>query len=484
MRLLFVAVEMDPLAKVGGLADVVGSLPIELNRRGQDARIILPFHGTIDRHRFDVERIAAQIPAEPPWEGEEIALWRTRVASVPVYLVENEPFFDRSEVYQDDDAERWAFFTSALLTVAPHLGWTPDVLHLHDWHPALVASRLINRPDHPWAQSATMFTIHNLVFRGDFDPDAAARWRLPEEAFVPPEGVARRDLFNAMAQGILHASVISTVSPTYAEEILTPPFGAGLDPLLRARRDRLHAVLNGIDTEKFDPATDPDLVCNFDVDHLDDRAANKLALQRALDLPIDAKIPLAVMVTRLYDQKGSDIAALAFHDLLRDRNLQFAVLGAGDPAHERLLGQLKERFPRKVALAFRFDSSLAQLFYGGSDFFLMPSRYEPCGLGQMIALRYGSIPIVNRTGGLADTVVDYGLSPGTGTGFVFSGANPHELTHAVERALAVYEDPARWRQIQERAMRADFSWGQSAERYIALYKQARRQHQGSNEGKA
>lgn len=472
MRILFAIVEMSPLAKAGGLADVGGSLPKALTRLGSDVRVILPFHRLIDRTRVELEPLAMGVAVPTPWGNEPVDLWLTQISEVPVVLLENNRFFDRPAIHGGDEVQRWTFYVQATLAAADYLRWAPDLLHLHDWHPALIGTWLQGALGHPWSDLPLVYTIHNLAFRGDFDPIVVRRWRLPEQAFQPPAGVAQRSLYNSMAQGILHADVVSTVSETYAKEILTPDFGAGLDPLLKTREDRLYGILNGIDYEVFNPATDPHLAARFDVGHLDRRVTNKSVLQQFVGLPTNPSIPLAGVVARLYYQKGIDILVAAFERLLAEQPLQLVVLGTGDEAHEQLLAELATRFPDKVALIFRFDEPLAQLIYGGCDFFLMPSRYEPCGLGQMIAMRYGAVPIVRRTGGLADTVEDCTRSPSTGTGFVFEEATGQALRHAVMRAIAAFEDPERWRRIQQCVMCQDFSWNQTAGKYLTLYERA------------
>jgi len=482
LPVLITAVEMSPLAKVGGLADVIGALPRALRRLGVDARVALPLHRVIDRETLHLRPLAA-VPVLTP-DGPSIArLLQTSLRDVPLYLVESEAFFGRSRIYgEKDDLERWLYFCDALLAAAPRLpphrgsaeGWQPRVLHLNEWHTAFLGSRLLAAPSHPWASCARVYTIHNLALQGPFDQAFSRRHGLPLAALMaPPDLNLEADIaFSGMAQGILWSDVVSTVSPTYAREIQTPEFGAGLDGLLSSRRERLTAVLNGLDYEIFDPARDPHIPTNYNVDTLDRRVENKKALQERVGLPVQPQVPLAGMVSRLYDQKGSDLVALAFQRLLVERDPQLVVLGTGDPAHERMLSDLRHAFPQKMALVLDFDEALAQLIYAGCDFFLMPSRFEPCGLGQLIALRYGAVPVVRRTGGLADTVQNCDLHLSSGTGFTFEAATTQELEHAVERALAAYEDPAAWRRLQMRGMSQDFSWDRAAGLYRDMYKRA------------
>ena len=476
LPVLIVAVEMSPLAKVGGLADVVGALPHALRRIGLDARVAMPLHGVVDRGAHAL-RLLAEAPVPTP-DGPRMArLFETSLREVPVYLVENEAFFGRPRVYgEEDDLERWLYFCDALLAAAPRLGsaegWRPAVLHLHDWHAAFVGSRLLAATSHPWASCARVYTIHNLALQGPFDQAFGRRHGLSLAALMAPAGLEPDVAFSGMAQGILWSDVVSTVSPTYAREIQTPEFGAGLDALLRDRGDRLTAALNGIDYEVFDPSHDPRIAANFDAETLDRRAANKQALQERAGLPARPEAPLAGMVSRLYDQKGSDLVALAFRRLLAERDLQLVVLGTGDPVHEKMLSDLQAAFPDKAAVVLRFDETLAQLIYAGCDFFLMPSRFEPCGLGQLMALRYGAVPVVRRTGGLADTVQDCDPQLKAGTGFTFEEANAQDLERAIKRALAAYDDQAGWRSLQIRGMRQDVSWDRAAGLYREMYERA------------
>jgi len=467
LNILFAIVEMSPLVKVGGLADVAGSLPRALRGRGADVRVAMPLHGAIDRAALDATVLADAVPAAWLRREERVRLWQTGVRDVPVYLIENERYFGRPQVYgYDDDVERMLFYCDALLACAPHLGFRPDVIHAHDWHAALLLSRLAAAPDHAWGGAGRVYTIHNLALRGDFDGVFAANHGLRDEELRPPDGLPSGIAYSAMAQGILHTGCVTTVSETYAREILTPEYGAGLDPLLRARQNALSGIVNGIDYEEYNPQTDASLVRRFGVETLAARLDNKRSLQYEAGLPVADDTPLFGVVTRLFHQKGIDIALEAFEALLPDADAQLVVLGTGDADVEAALSRLEERFPRRVKVWFEFNYPLGQRIYAGCDIFLMPSRYEPCGLGQLIALRYGAVPLVRRTGGLRDTVED------GATGFVFDAPAADEFRHTAERAMAAYRDRAAWRSMQERGMKQDWSWGRAAGRYIDLYEQA------------
>ncbi|MCH8066700.1 MAG: glycogen synthase [Chloroflexi bacterium] len=467
MRVLFVIAEMAPLVKVGGLADIGGALPRALRELGVDVRVALPFYAAIDRTE------TAKIAGLP--DGG--ALWRTDVAGVPVYLFEQSAAFDRQEIYgYDDDAARFLAFCDGVLAAAAGIfgtaepgeaDWQPDVLHLNDWHPGFIAARLAGDRRHPWTGAARVCTIHNLGFTGPVDQDFVRQHGLAASEPDAPD--------SALARSIRHADLISTVSPTYARELLTDDYGWDLAPLLRRYGDRLCGILSGIDAEAFNPATDSHLAATFDANQLHLRADNKLALQQRLRLPEGGETPVLAMVSRLFWQKGSDLAAAAVEDVLAAHPLQFVVLGQGDEEHTRPLLALAARYPQQVAVRLDFDEPLGQLIFGGCDLFLMPSRYEPGGLGQLVAMRYGAVPIVRHTGGLADSVAPYepaGAGGGQGTGFLFDEATPQALAAAIEQALAVYGDTEAWRRLQRRGMAQDFSWSRAAERYRDLYQRA------------
>lgn len=464
MNILFVTAELAPLVKVGGLADVAGSLPPALRRLGLDVRIALPFYPAIPRESLALQRIASL-----PGDG---ALWETEVRDVPVYLIEDRALNQRDVYGGDDEADRFLAFCDGVLSSSERLGWQPDVLHLNDWHPGFIPARLAAPPEHPWATLAQVLTIHNLGFRGLFDRHFATRHGLSTETLAAPEGLPEELPYSALTQGILRADVITTVSPTYAREIQTPEpaLGADLAPLFQRSSERLVGILNGIDVEEYDPATDANMAAAFDAGRLDRRIKNKSALQRRLGLPVDDGVPLLGMVSRLFWQKGPDIAVEGIGHLLRNHQVQVAVLGQGAEEYEHQLETLAARHPGRVAVRIAFDYPLGQLIYGGCDMFLMPSRYEPCGLGQMIAMRYGAVPVVRRTGGLADSVERFDRE--RGTGFLFDEATAESFTEALQSALAVYGDPPAWRRLQLNGMGQDFSWSRAAGEYADVYRKA------------
>lgn len=470
MNVIFAAAEISPLAKVGGLGDVAGSLPRALRASGADVRVALPLYAAIDRSALSLQRVASDVAV--PWPGgdETAAVFQADVRGVPVYLIENERYFGRPNIYAyDDDADRFLFFNDALLAAAPKLGFAADVVHAQDWHTGLLLARLATRPDHPWSSAGRIFTIHNLALPGPFDRGFAEHFRIDPRALIAPDALPPEIALNAMAQGIMHADRVNTVSDTYAREILTPEYGAGLDPLLRARSSIVSGIVNGIDYDEFDPATDPALARNYTVDTLDARAENKRALQERASLPARDDTLLFGVVTRLFAQKGIDLVAEAFDSLLSVRAAQLVVLGTGDAQVHAMLEELQRKYADRVKVWLEFNPPLGQLIYAGCDCFLMPSRYEPCGLGQLISLRYGAVPLVRRTGGLSDTVQDVDASMQSGTGFVFDDAAPEDLERACERALAAFENRYGWRELQTRGMRQDWSWGRAAASYLRLY---------------
>ncbi len=442
-------------------------------------------HSAIDRTLLAPRRVLDNVKV--PWPsvqrgetpGEQrVNVWMADVRGVPVYLIENERYFDRSSVYGfDDDKDRFLFFCDALLAAAPHLGFRPEVIHAQDWHTALLLTRLAGMDaagdDHPWIDAGRVYTIHNLALQGNFDEGFADYYHIAPGLLAAPEGLEASIAYSAMAQGILHADRVNTVSETYAKEIMTPEYGAGLDPLLRARANVVSGVVNGIDYEEFNPATDLHIPHHYTADTLDERIVNKRALQQAAGLPQNDRSLLFGVVTRLFAQKGIDLVAVAFDHMLQVRDMQLAVLGTGDEDVHRMLLQLQEKYPQKVTIWLDFNPALGQQIYAGCDSFLMPSRYEPCGLGQLISLRYGAVPLVRKTGGLADTVQNADLPLRSGNGFVFEAANATELQSACERALASFENEAGWRALQERGMRQDWSWNRAAGKYVELYEAAR-----------
>lgn len=484
LNVLFVAAEVAPFAKAGGLADVAGSLPKAIRALGHDIRVMMPAYGWIHRHGFELRREFEPFPIPMGREDVSAAILRSTLGEkIPVYFVENAHYFDREHIYgYEDDAERFIFLSRAALEACRRMNWQPHVIHCHDWHTAIVPNWLHTTytKDPFLAAAASVYTIHNLQYQGVFGPEVLGIAGLDDYGLIVHPDIARElnAAVNLMARGILFADAINTVSPTYAQEILTPEYGEGLDPLLRERRDALYGILNGIDTEIWNPATDAYIACRYDARTLERRHENKLALQAACKLPQDAQVPLIGMVSRLADQKGLDLLEEVLESIL-DLGVQLVILGTGDPRYEEMLRRAAMQFSRQVAVSLTFNPPLASQIYAGSDMFLMPSRFEPCGLGQMIAMRYGSVPIVRATGGLADTVQDFDPETGEGNGFTFRAYDPQELLTAVRRAVETYRHPDTWRRLQLRGMQTDFSWRRSAREYVVLYRRALEAHRGT-----
>ncbi|MBC8248680.1 MAG: glycogen synthase [Anaerolineales bacterium] len=475
MKILLVSSEAVPFAKVGGLADVAGSLPKALRRLGHDARLALPKYGQINEARFELAKVFESLPVPAGSDRELASIFESVVEGMPAYLVGNDKYFGREEVYgYDDDGERFVFFCRATLEMLKELDWQPDVIHCNDWHTGIIPNWLktIYRDDPFFASVATAFTIHNLAYQGIFGPQLLEFAALADYGLIPyPKYDDLSRLVVLMARGILFADVVNTVSEKYAQEILTPEYGERLHPILAQRQDRLFGILNGLDYEVWNPATDRDIAVNYDVASLDRRVENKLALQQEAELSLAPDVLLIGIISRLADQKGFDILAEAIEQMM-DLDLQFVLLGTGDERYHSTFANVAEKYQGQAAVFLKFDGALARRIYAGSDAFLMPSRFEPCGLGQLISMRYGSVPIVRSTGGLADTVEDYDPATGRGNGFAFSDYSEEALFTAVERALETYRRKDTWRTLMERGMRADFSWEISARKYVELYQKA------------
>ena len=475
LRILILSAEVAPFAKTGGLGDVAGSLPKALARLGHDVRVVMPAYQAQERAARAGEGGFTHLPGGltvPLGAGPLPAGVLQTVlpgSDVPVYLIAESSLFDRPNIYgYDDDPYRFAFFSRAALELSAALGFRPDVVHAHDWHaaPAVMWLDTTGRGDDGFGDVATVFTIHNLAHQGRSSRRVVRYLGVGAPPLLEESGW---DEVNFMARGIFHATLVNTVSPTYAREIMTPQGGNGLDPLLRARHEDVYGILNGIDYDVWNPATDERLVREFDATTAQRRVANKLALQERLGLRQDEGVPLVAMVTRLDAQKGMEITGHVIHLLMSGvaGEAQFVVLGTGAAPYEDAFAHLAGYHPRKMAAVLTFASDLAPQIYAGSDLFLMPSLFEPCGLGQLIAMRYGSVPVVRSTGGLADTVRD------GQTGFTFHEFTAEAFWMALQRALLVHNtDASAWARLQSNGMAADFSWIGAAHAYEQLYERA------------
>jgi starch synthase len=450
---------------------VAGALPKALRLLGHDVRLIMPRYRRMTLGAHEVRPSVGGASFAVSGSDESARLGETTSGDVPVYLVENDGYFGRDQIYgYADDTERFLYFSRAALAALEPLDWTPDVVHCNDWHTAIIPRWMRVDTGLPEAarSAASILTIHNLAFQGPFDPsEQNPAWIDPAHLYAQGDG-----WYSLLAQGIASANLVTTVSERYAEEITTPEYGEGLDGLLTRRQNSLRGILNGIDYDVFDPATDPAIPDHFTADDLDGKEGCKLALQQEAGFDVGPRRPLIGFVGRLFDQKGFDLILEVLEQLLAEVDVQVVVLGTGEPEYEETLRRLSSRNRRQLAAYLRFDADLAQRIYAAADIFLMPSRYEPCGLGQMIALRYGTVPVVRATGGLVDTVLDYQGATGRGTGFVFKRYDAIGLVVALSRALELYRQPERWREIQRQGMRQDFSWTASAQRYVEAYQDA------------
>ncbi|MDR0883233.1 MAG: glycogen synthase GlgA [Oscillospiraceae bacterium] len=469
MKILFVSPEAQPFISTGGLAEVAGSLPKALRKKRVGVRVVLPLYQDIPDALRDNMRFVTNITVPVAWRRQYCGIFEAKVDGVIYYLLDNEYYFKRPGAYgYYDDAERFAFFSRAALEILPHIDFKPNVIHANDWQTALVpvyySTLFATKPG--YENIKTVFTLHNMQYQGEYGHEL-----LGEVIGLPPKDhklVEFGENVNLLKGGIECADAVTTVSPSYAQEILDPWFSHGLDPLLRAREWKLSGILNGIDTEVYDPTRDPLIAAQFSAAQPQGKAACKAALQEEYGLPVDAAVPLLSMVTRLTGHKGLDLLRPILYDFLRESGAQFVVLGSGEWEYEQFFKQVQQDFPQQFGLYLGFNAGLSHRIYAGSDLFLMPSRAEPCGLSQMIALRYGTVPIVRAVGGLRDSIQDAG--DGAGNGFTFQSYNAHDMRGALDRALAVYAQPEAWQALQQRGMACDFSWNVSALEYLRLYK--------------
>lgn len=472
LKVLFVASEAVPFIKTGGLADVVGTLPKELRRQGVDARVILPKYGMIKEMYKEQMKPVWQNSIPVAWRQKYVGIEEMNLDGMPVYFVDNEEYFKRDGVYgYDDDAERFSFFSRAVLNALPALDFMPDIIHLNDWHTAMVSVflKLEHMHDERYQKMRTIFTIHNLKYQGVFPKEIMTDvlgldWKYYRNGDLEFYGAV-----NFMKAGLIYADAITTVSPTYAKEIQYEYFGEKLEGLLQKRANRMEGILNGLDYEEYNPITDSHIFVPYDAFTPEKKRDNKVRLQKVLDLPVRRDVPMLALVSRLVPPKGLDLIVRIADELLRHEKVQLVVLGTGDQEYEDWFKGLAWRFPNKTSINICFDDTLAHQIYAAADMFLMPSNYEPCGIGQLIALRYGCVPIVRETGGLKDTIKPYDKYTNNGNGFTFVNYNAHELLYAIKKALGEYEDMNVWNTIIRNAMRADYSWSESARQYRDLY---------------
>ncbi|MGC9316997.1 MAG: glycogen synthase GlgA [Armatimonadota bacterium] len=474
MRVLFVSNEVAPFAKVGGLADVAGSLPPAIAAHGPDIRVVMPQHRSCPADEECTVALAS-LSVQSPSQAQVCQILQSRLpgSEVPLYLIKYDPFFDRPEVYgpggtdYPDSPQRYAFFARAALALNRAIDFNADVIHANDWPTGLIPAFQQLNP----LGSPTLFTIHNLGYQGRFPLDVAPAIDI-DPASRAMRLVQYRGEINYLAAALKTATVMNTVSERYADEIQTTAFGEGLDRVLRRRSERLYGVLNGIDYESWNPATDRALPATFSAGDLSGKARCKAALQELAGLPVNDGVPLVSAISRLVHQKGLDVLATVLPHAI-GLPIQFVILGTGQPALEERFRRLAKSHPESIAACITYSEELARQIYAGSDMFVMPSRYEPCGLGQMMAMAYGSVPVVHSTGGLADTVTERGPRQ---TGFVFHCLEIEEIMAALDRAVRTWRDRRQWTSLVRTCMKQRFSWAESARRYVDLYEEAMRLH--------
>ena len=473
MKILFAASECVPFIKTGGLADVVGALSPVLKERGHDVRVILPLYSAIPDKYTSQMKLECEFEVELCWRKQYCGIKSLEYQGVTFYFVDNYFYFGRSYIYGlgGDEYERYGFFSRAVIDALTHLNFQPDVIHCHDWQTGMVPALLkIQYAHFPFYHNIkTVYTIHNLQYQGVFPIKAVQDTLGLGDSLFTPDKLECYGCANYMKAGLVYADELTTVSPSYADEIQTAFYGERLDGLLRARKDQLMGILNGIDIYDYDPAKDPQIYFNYDPYHLGGKEKCKAELQKELGLNVDASAPLVGIISRLSNQKGFDLIECVIRELM-GTGIQLVVLGMGEAKYTNLFSWAESEYPGRLAARFAMNHQLAHRIYAGSDMFLMPSQFEPCGLSQMIAMRYGSVPIVRETGGLRDTVLSYNKFTDEGNGFTFFNYNAHDMLHTVRRAVHYYKHNREvWYKLIVRGMTGDYSWYSSAGKYLELY---------------
>jgi len=487
-RVLIVSSEMVPFAKTGGLADVTGALPLVLSTLGWEVRTIMPKYRAVDEGRFNLKNSlpkgsSISVPIGEKVEKGSLVETVLPESKVTSYFLVHPGFYDRDELYRDrekdgdylDNDERFIFFARGTLETLKAMGWKPQVIHCNDWQTGLIPPLLktVYSEDDFFQGIATLFSVHNLGYQGNFPPATLPKTGLNGNLFQPLGPLEFWGQVSFLKAGLVYADLINTVSQRYAQEIQSDPeYGLGMEGVLSSRKDDLYGIVNGIDYRVWDPKTDSLIPYRYSRNDLSGKEKDKFELLKKARLPIPSRrVPLIGIISRLADQKGFDLIAEAI-DQIMALDLQFVLLGIGDEKYHLLFQKIRRKYPQKAGINLTFDNRLAHLIEAGVDIFLMPSRYEPCGLNQLYSLRYGTIPVVRETGGLADTIQDYEPESGRGTGFVFRNYNSQEMLRAIKRALSLFQDRISWEKLMIRAMGEDFSWEKSAEKYIHLYQKA------------
>ncbi|MEM1269576.1 MAG: glycogen synthase GlgA [Bacteroidota bacterium] len=481
MNVCFASSECAPYAKTGGLADVAGSLPKALQEEGCHVKVFMPLYGSINTidHNLTFCEDLGYIPVE--FAGKVVGFY-TWYGTLPgsdaeIYFVDCPTYYHRPSLYNGanrDEDERFIFLQHAVFRIMQHYGWSPDVIHCNDWHTALMPAMVkeVYGWDRLFQKTGSLLSIHNIGYQGLFSGMSVGKAGLDPGTFYPGSALEKDGAFSFLKTGIAYADIVSTVSRTYGYELMTQEFGAGLDGLLRARASDFEGVVNGIDVDVWNPETDPYISKTYSADALEGKEANKRALLAEVGLPYDPSVPVVGIVSRFTSQKGFELLFPIMDGLLQSGPVQFVVLGSGERRIEDFFRRAAGAYPHLVSANIRYDEGLAHRITAGSDYFLMPSNYEPCGMNQMFSLRYGTVPVVRKTGGLADTVRDFHEFDGAGNGISFVDFSPHALFVTLRRALTLYRQPSVWDEMRVRGMKEDFSWTRSAQRYIDLYRRA------------
>lgn len=478
LKICVATAELAPLAKAGGLADVCSALAAFFDRHGHDARLLMPLYGTVDTGSIEVAPVAPLQQLRARLGARELT-YSIDTTLLPdsgarVYLLRCPDLYGRSRIYTEDEDEhlRFVLLSHAAIAMCRHMNFAPDVFHCHDWHAALVPLYLksVYARDPLFARTRSVLTIHNLGYQGVFDARVLGDLGLEGAEVGLDQEDLRRGHVNFLKTGIVHADLLTTVSPTYAREIQEPEYGMGLDDLLRRRSASLEGILNGVDYGEWNPEMDPMIPANYSLQRMAGKKTCKRGLLQEMGLAAEPERPLAGVIARLTSQKGIDLIEQAMPDLLERRSFSLAVLGSGDERHERFFADLQRAYPGRVAFRSGYDNPLAHRIEAGSDLFLMPSRYEPCGLNQMYSLRYGTVPVVRLTGGLADSVRHFEPETGQGDGIVFRDYDANGLRWALETALDLYGDETAWQRIVRNGMRRNFSWDRQGEEYVSLFR--------------
>ncbi|MBF7095745.1 glycogen synthase GlgA [Alkalibacter mobilis] len=472
MNILYTASEAVPFIKTGGLADVAGSYPRALKSNNNDVRVVLPMYKSIKNKYFESMEKIAEFHVDLGWRKQYVGVMTMEYEGVIHYFLDNEYYFDRDGIYgYFDDGERFTWFSKAVTLLGKFIDFKPDVIHTNDWHTALVNLYVKDFAlgDSWFDDIKTVFTIHNLKYQGVFDPEMLGDIMGVSENYFHEDGIKFYNQINFLKGGIVYSDAFTTVSENYAQEIKTQYFGEQLDGIIRKHEGKLSGIVNGIDYEEFNPGKDKNIFKNYDLRSVKRKKENKIGLQKKFGLPEDSDIPMVSMVTRLVDMKGLDLVAHIFEELMQE-DIQFVVLGTGDKRYEDMFKYFSHKYPQKVYAGLYFNEQEAHGIYAASDIFLMPSKFEPCGISQLIAMRYGTIPVVRSVGGLKDTVIPYNYETEEGTGFTFENYNAHDMLFKIKEALALYNDNAKWNNLIKKAMKSKTDWNESSKKYVKLYK--------------